>query len=414
MINQRSIEAIQASRFSPDFLKPLYSTYSFAQIPQTILSLFGIGTSGLPKDCIIDGVYDRVVFILIDGFGWKFLEQYGEKYPFLKHFLQKGVASKLTSQFPSTTAAHITTFCTGQPVGEHGIYEWFLYEPTVNRVVAPLLYAFAGDKELGTLESSLKPADFLPQNQFFETLKQNNISSKVFQARSITDSIYSQRMFQGADRIGYKNFKEGLSLLKDHMKSPGFFYIYCGDFDAQAHRHGLESPQLQKALDHYFYELETFLRASSLKSTALIVAADHGMIDIHPKTTYYINEKIPTLEKRLKKGANGHVLSPAGSCRDFFLHIEPQYLKETKEELEDSLKEIALVRSAQDLIDEGFFGPAGISEKCRARMADLVLLTKGSNSIWWHEKGRFEQKLYAMHGGLTPDELETTFLFYTE
>jgi len=416
MVNDRSVRAVAASRFSSEFLKPLYSTYGFSQIPKTILSLFGLGSGGLPLDCVGKGPYDRVIFILIDGFGWKFLQQYQERYPFLNRFFKEGIVSKITSQFPSTTAAHITTLASDLPVGQHGIYEWFLYEPLVDRIVAPLLYAFAGDKDLGTLAPKLDPGHLLPPNLFFGALQKHQIPSKIFQHQTIANSIYSRAMFRGSDRIGYKNFSEALSLLKEHLKTPGFFYLYCGDFDTKAHRHGLGSRQIEKALDHYFHQLETSLMTDPVmaqKSTALIVAADHGMIDIHPSTTYYLNTKIPTLEKRLKRGADGHVLSPAGSCRDFFLHIEPRYVQEVQEELEHKLKDVALVCRTSDLIDEGFFGPTGISDKCREKMADLVLLAKGTNSIWWHEKGRFEQKFYAMHGGLTPEELETIFLFYS-
>lgn len=415
MINERSIDAVGASRFSSDFLKPLYSTYAFSQIPSTILSLLGIGSEGLPKDCVGNGTYERVIFILIDGFGWKYLQKYKDQHPFLSRFFKDGIVSKLTSQFPSTTAAHITTLCTGLPVGEHGIYEWFFYEPLVDRIVAPLLYSFAGDKELGSLKSKLEPDRFLPSNFFFQKLQQNKISTKIFQHRTIADSIYSRHMFQGAERIGYRDFNEALTLLKQHLKDPGLFYLYCGDFDANAHRHGLDSPQLEKGLNHYFHLLENSLMTTpemSQTSTALLVAADHGMTSIHPSTTYYLNDQIPTLEKRLKKGADGHALSPAGSCRGFFLHIEPNYLDEVQEELKVHLKEKALVVPTSQLIDEGFFGPI-VSEKCRKRMGNLVLLTKGNNSIWWHEKGRFEQKFYAMHGGLTPDEMETIFLFYS-
>ncbi len=413
MINQRSLQAIAQAEVARGFLKPLYESYCFSQIPNTILYLLGCSSQGgLPDDCTTPGPYERVLLFIIDGFGWKFLEKYKDRYPFLKRFYEEGIVSKLTSQFPSTTAAHITTFCSNQLVGEHGIYEWFIYEPQLERVVAPLLYTFAGDKTRGSIEDVLKPADFLPEGFFLQELQKNNMPATIFLHESILDSVYSKWMFKEARRVGYKNWSEALTSLKNSLSSPGFFYLYFGDFDREAHHHGLASSEVEKALDRCFHELEAILmKADFPKSTALLITADHGMIDIHPSTTLYLNKKFSTLERKLKKGMNGSVLSPAGSCRDFFLHVEPMYLDEVFEELKQELANVAWVTLTADLIDQGFFGPEGVSPQCKKRMGDIVIIAQKSHSFWWYEEGKFEQNLYAMHGGLTPDELETMLLF---
>ncbi len=88
----------------------------------------------------------RVVAVLVDALGWTFLERLAERAPLLARLRSDGgVLSKLTTQFPSTTTAHVTTLHTAQPVGEHGAYEWFVYEPTLDRIVCPLTAGFAGE-----------------------------------------------------------------------------------------------------------------------------------------------------------------------------------------------------------------------------------------------------------------------------
>ncbi|MBP7074428.1 MAG: alkaline phosphatase family protein [Rhabdochlamydiaceae bacterium] len=410
MINQRSLQVVGQAQLPHGFLKPRYESYCFSQIPNTVLTLLGCGSAGemgLPKDCIQNAPTERVVLLLIDGFGWKFFEKYKDKYPFLKKLSQEGIVSKLTSQFPSTTAAHITTLCSNQPVGQHGIYEWFIYEPSLERVIAPLLYSFAGDKKIGSLDGILNPLEFFPENLFFKKLQNHNINTTILQQDTIANSIYSKTMFNGANRVAYKDWKDAIRLLKSHLQKPGFFYLYFGDFDSESHHHGVTSLEVEKALDRCFHELETIIFPSS---TTVIITADHGMIDIDPKTTIYLNQKFPTLESKLKKGADGHVLSPAGSCRDYFLHVKPSHIMDVLNELKEGLQEAAWVCLTAELIEKGFFGPQGISHACQKRMGEIAIIAKGSHSIWWYEKGRFEQNLHAMHGGLTPDELEVPFL----
>ena len=88
-----------------------------------------------------------MVLLFIDAFGWRFFERYADDYPLLRRILDEGYVTKLTSQFPSTTAAHVTTIHTGLPVDQSGVFEWFYYEPTIDALIAPLTFSFAGDRE---------------------------------------------------------------------------------------------------------------------------------------------------------------------------------------------------------------------------------------------------------------------------
>lgn len=87
--------------------------------------------------------YRKVVLLLIDSFGWRFLMQHYKDYPALKRFADVGVISKISVQFPSTTSAHVTTINSGLPVGESGVYEWFYYEPSLDAIISPLTFSYA-------------------------------------------------------------------------------------------------------------------------------------------------------------------------------------------------------------------------------------------------------------------------------
>ncbi len=397
-------------------LRPLYHSYCYSKIPATVRKLFGLKANALPSDCYEEGSYDTVVLFMIDGFGWRFFEKYREKYPFLKRFCEEGIASKITSQFPSTTAAHVTCIHTGLDVGQSGIYEWFYYEPLFDAVIAPLLYSPAGDKEIAALLKEKRlPQEVFPFKTVYQELLEAKIPSFALQHESIASSPYSKTLLKGSTCTAYNTFENGLRKLASNLeKSGGYFFVYFGDIDAQAHRHGVDSAAVDQAVDHCFTALEKhFWQKIDRKSRemAVILTADHGMVDINPKKTFYINEKIPEILPLVRKNSKGELLAPAGSCRDFFLHTADGQREKAQELLQEHLEGTADVYSTEELIAEGLFGEKKPSERFWERAGDLVILPYAGKSVWWHEPHRFEMHFHAMHGGLSPEELETTFLF---
>ena len=123
------------------FVKPRYESGGCAGTPNRI------------KEAFASKKYDAVVMFFIDAFGWLFYERFQDD-PFIKRIEKHGKIEKLTSQFPSTTAAHVTTMHTGLPVGQSGVFEWQYYEPLVDRIVAPLLFSYAGTRERESLGSA--------------------------------------------------------------------------------------------------------------------------------------------------------------------------------------------------------------------------------------------------------------------
>lgn len=415
MINEASVRAVGASRSVEGFCKPLYGTYNFSQIPATAYRLLTGKPGGLPLDCTTDSTYDCVVLFLIDAFGWEFFQKYAARYPFLSRFLNQGIVSKITSQFPSTTTAHMTTLHTGLEVGQTGLYEWFQYEPLVDRIVAPLLYSFAGDHEGGTLaKTTLSPKAFYPWETVYERLLKKGISSTLYHQAVIAISPYSTAAFQGAENRPYVDIRLGAKLLREQIEEGGFFYFYVGDIDGACHKHGMHAVEVEKALDLCFQSLEEFFWQGGKgfkKKTAILLTADHGMVEIDPEGTFYLNLELPEILPLIRKNRAGDYLAPAGSCRDFFLHLESGKKEEAIRILKKALAGKAEVVDVSKLIQEGYFGAAAVQNSFVERVGDVVILPYGDGSVWWYEKHKFDQKFYAMHGGLSPREMESIFLF---
>lgn len=423
MINSKSISALKNARWTAHFNRPLYDSYSFSLIPNTISKLLtGKGTNALPPDSV-GGKYEKfdgVILFLIDGFGWKFFEKFQSKYPFLNRFETGGVASKISAMFPSTTAAHITTINTGKEVAETGIYEWFYYEPIIDQMIAPLLFSYAGDHEGGKLlKDGYLPTEIFPFETVYQKLAKQGSASIVMQQAGIAHSPYSKTLLAGATVIPFTHFADGLdtlaSLCQKPFDAPTYFFVYLGDIDAMGHRHGIDSSEFSGAVDACWNTIENrFWQKvqTSPNKVAALFTADHGMCPVDPKTTILLNKICPELTKMVKKNKKGQLLMPAGSCRDFFMHIEEEKLGEALSLLKSKLKGIADVFEVEELLSQNFFGSNPPSKRLRERIGNLVVLPYIPESVfWWFEKHRLEQHFYGAHGGLTPDEIESIFLF---
>jgi len=415
MINERSLEAVQKASFEKEFVKPLYDSYCFSRIPGTILTLFGGEGERLPLDVVEDNEYDAIILLLIDGFGWRFFKKYEERFPFLKRFREEGRVSKITSQFPSTTAAHVTCINTGLTPSQSGVYEWFYYEPKVDRIIAPLLFSFAGDKQVNTLESTgIRPEELYPTHTLYQRLQQLDVASFVFQERSIAHSPYSKVMLRGAKVIPFEELTDALISLTSHLDQrkgkKSYFYLYFGDIDSYGHRVGIESAEFVEAIESCFDTFEELLGKNLPPRTLCLLTADHGMVSVNPATTHYLNKELPDLQKHFKKNKKGAPLVPAGSCRDFFLHVQEEAILEVASLLKHHFKSIASIIPTQELIAQGFFGSTFPSPVFLNRVGNLVILPYHQHSIWWYEKNHFDQHFHGAHGGLTRDEMEIPLL----
>jgi predicted AlkP superfamily pyrophosphatase or phosphodiesterase len=420
MLNEESVSIVRGARMNEHFNKPNYDTYSFARIPATIAGLLTgeMADEGLPPKALahLPRQYDKVIVLLVDAFGWRFLTRAVDEYPFLKRFMAEGVVNMLSTQFPSTTTVHIPTIKTGLTVGETGLYEWFIYEPMVDAIITPLLYSFALDKGRNTLQNAgINPHALFPRRTVYQDLKARGVKSYVFQDRSFSPSPVADVLNDGARTIGHSTLAEmlvNLTTLVAQEKERAYFFAYWGSLDSICHQYGPESMQMYAETDNLLVMLERWLHknlAGKAKNTLLLVTADHGQVEVSPEHTTYVNLALPHLEGWLKTNRKGQTLAPAGSARDMFFHVRPEYIEDAQAALTRCLEGKAEVHRVNDLIVQGYFGPR-VSENLRDRVGDLVALPYRHEAVWWYEKGRHEHQFYGHHGGLTPEEAETILL----
>ena len=402
----RKDDAWGKRKVNPDFIKPRYDEGGFAGIPDRIKTAFA------------SGKYDAVVLFLVDAFGWRFFERFQDA-PFIKRVAKQGKIEKLISQFPSTTAAHLTTIHTGWNVGQSGVYEWIYYEPHLDAIIAPLLFSFSGSQYRDDLKSTgIHPPLLYPRGIFYPELKKLGVNPYVFGVRDYTPSTYSNAVMAGAELRSFKTLSEALvnlGLLLEKETGPSYIYLYFDKIDMLCHEYGPTAPQTEAEIETFLLIMEHYFERifSGKKRVLFLMTADHGASEVDPKTTVYLNTEpgFTGFERFIETNRKGRLLVPAGSARDMFLYIKDGLLDDAQAFLAKRLEGKADVVKTESLITDGYFG-AEVSSRFRERAGNLVILPYQYESVWWYEKDKFEQRFYGHHGGLTPQEMETVLYSY--
>ena len=326
---------------------------SFADLPSDIARRVGSG--------------ERVVCVLLDAFGMRFLERYGD-HPFLRRL----EVTPLDTQFPSTTTAHVTTMNTGLPVEEHGLYEWNVYDPASGRVVTPLREA---------------PASLAGLPSFYERL---GVRCTVAQPARFSPSDYDRAMCTGAEFRPYQEFGDALRAAGE--EGAPYAYVYFDGIDATGHVCGPSSREFDDTVAYALEGLEASLGA--LEGATVLVTADHGQMDV--VETLWLDELWPPLASHLRLQA------PAGSARDVFLHVND------REAVAAALGEVLGDRAEVVAGDEvlGLFardpGP-----RLRERVGDVCVLPGPGRMAWLRSASSFQTTFKGHHGGRSPEESRT-------
>ena len=405
--------------------RPLdYETGNFAHIPGLLQGLLGVeNDSPLSPQRFgyRPGQFQKVIFLFLDAFGWNVYSYFlNRRNRILGRLVDKGQVLKITSQFPSTTAAHVTTFSTGQAVGQHGVFEWQYYEPVVDEVIVPLLFSYAGEKQRDTLRDAyVDPCDILPTHTFFQDLQDAGIPTYSYVPREYIKTAYNQVMAAGSEARGYYTLAEGLTTLKRQVnksEGPALFHFYTPFIDALAHKNGPFSYQSLAEADATLMLLDKFLLhpLRGRDDTLIVISADHGQVHVDYRSTFYINLQPEFQELRcyLRVNKRGRMLTPGGSPRDVFLYVRDEYVGRAQSLLRKMLGGRADVLRIGRLIDEGLFGMTEPSADFMKRVGNLVILPRGDETVWWYEKDRLEVKYNGLHGGLSRDEMEIPLILY--
>jgi predicted AlkP superfamily pyrophosphatase or phosphodiesterase len=409
------------SNIKDGLLYPRYDGYSLYNVMPTIFKLFGLD---LDERTLPEEIYkkyinknQKIVLFLTDGFGYNQCKKAKDDVPFLQKFFSNGGIYPITSGFPSTTAASLTTVATGLTPEEHGLFEWNLYIEEIDQIIQTLPFSHLGrNAEVNLLaDEGASSAILLDKETIYERLSKDGIKSYVFSNEIYVDSVYSGVSLRGANVITYRSFSDlivNLQTFLSESEGPLFCYVYWPNIDTEGHNCGPKSKQYSLETKLFFDTLQESLinklNPEVLKETLFLLTSDHGQISINPEETIYLNDD-EKLQSFLEISKNNKKILPYGGPRDCFLKVKNEKLDEAVEYLRGKYGKFALISKTEEMIQAGLFGTGEPSERFLRRVGNIMILPHKNNTIWYeHVKG--ERLVYkGHHGGLSEDEMLIPF-----
>lgn len=378
--------------------KPDYAGGSIVNLVSSLIQGLG-GTSDYPALRQLSGTAlqapRHVALLVIDGLGADWLAARSPN-----GLLMRALHARLTTVFPSTTAAAIPTFLTGDAPLQHGLTGWHTYigELACVMTVLPGRPRFGG---VTYRRAGVDPLSIIGGTPLF-----NRIRAKGVQIATpdIVGSDFNQAL-QGVAKAlpceGLQDlFRQAARVLKPwgrNNRERSYLYLYWSKLDAIGHEFGMESAAAEAHLRELELAIEQFLETIAGTDTLLLVSADHGQIDSMREDEINL-EHYPSVAQHLS-------LPLCGEPRAAFCYLrsghEAEFLQACRE---DFGKRVEVVSTAL-LTEQGFFGTGRPHPRFWERVGDYCLLPTGQGVI--RQRLMFERSLQHIgaHGGLTDAEL---------
>ena len=316
----------------------------------------------------------QVVLLVIDGLGWNQLTERRALAPTLVD-MQGG---PITTVAPSTTATALTSITTGLPPGEHGVVGYRI------AVEGEVLNVLRWSTPHGDARTTIPPAKVQPLPAF-EGQRPPAVTRTEFASSGFTQAHLDSVRFTGYRTLG--TLVAEVARLA-HEGEP-LVYAYYEGLDKVSHEYGLGA-QYDEELRGINQLVATLLDRLP-RGTVLLVTADHGQVEVGDRVLSLPSDVIT------------HLALQSGEGRFRWLHARAGRTDALLEAATSLLGEHAWVRSRDQAIEEGWYGPV-VTEAAAGRLGDVLLAAKG-DVAFDDPADTGPYVLVGRHGSLTEDEI---------
>jgi hypothetical protein len=315
-------------------------------------------------------------------------------------FLSGFPAIKISSVFPPTTTAAITSYLTGLDPIEHGALGWTLFFKEYARYIdfLPIWDAAKHDK---LNDNDYRLNDLISHKNIFSLIneKNKNVKLSYLTPEHIYDSNYTVKNSFPAEIYPYRSmenmFEELTNCVLDNEERK-FIYSYSVNPDSLEHKYGVFSTEVREYLQNFISLLENFSRNIEGTGTVLLLTADHGLTDVNEYK--YVNDD-----------------DALSDCLYLPVFPEPRFasLFVKNHRKKDFLKAVSSYMDKFILMDRNEFFQSGLlgngiaHKKIDDFIGDYLLIAKEDTAIKpvYEQAGKADKEFVAHHAGLTSDEM---------
>ena len=231
----------------------------------------------------------RIVYLVLDGVGYnqlgRFMAAGGGGRFFSRH-----PRERITTVFPSTTAAAVTTLATGATPAEHGILSWHLYLPDLGLVGAVLPgRTLTGTRMTG---SGFNLRRYLGLPSYLSPVRRHK---RLLSFGSLGESAYSNA---GTRWNGHAAYKTLAGMARQILRfgrggGRGVAYAYWPLYDTLCHNKGVQARETGLHLAAIDQSLERIADGLAGSGTLLLVTADHGVVDAPAPPASRVDRRSP-------------------------------------------------------------------------------------------------------------------------
>lgn len=377
------------------WVPPRYGSTSLAEVMPSVAALLGVpghaDTLGLAAAA---GGVRSVVVVLVDGMGAALLEARWGHAPYLRSLAEThppGVPDRLTSAFPSTTAASLGTLGTGLSPGRHGLVGYDVLDPDRDRIVNQL-----------TWPDDLDPRAWQPLPTVLEAAAEAGVSvvrvgPRAFDGSGLTAAALRGGTYRAAASLGARVDATARALRASRRC---LVYLYWGDLDRTGHGKGWQSLEWTRQLEDLDGQLAR-LSAACPPDTLVLVTADHGMVDVPAEAR---------IDMAARADLTAGVRRAGGEPRTVYLWPEAGRGPEVAQRWRDAFGPAVEVLTRDEVVRRGWFGPAP-DPRALARAGEIVVVVRDRMVVLDSSRHRSDVlRLVGWHGSLTADEVDVPLL----
>lgn len=326
----------------------------------------------------------HIILFIADGVGDAIVRRHGG-------LLARYQLARLTSVFPTTTASAITSLYTGVAPAQHGMTGWFTWLRELGSVatVLPFTPRYGG---VSYTEAGITPRDVMACPSIFDGLTR---PGHVVNPFYIADSAYSRALSGPAQRHAYRDLDGLVALLASLARGPGLTYAYWPEFDGAVHHGGLAGGD--DKLSELEQALEQLLDRLAGLDVAVLLTADHGMLDTAPEHTLDVADH-PALADCL-------ALPLCGEPRAAYAYVHADRREAFETYVTSQLADRCELLPRTRLFEASWLGPGRAHPQLPHRVGDYLLLMRENHVVTQRLAGERAFTQRGVHGGLSADEL---------